>query len=160
MFVTTPTDEGEGILVAGDCTTNVAAPAIDTILTGTNLISSLYVAGQDGVSNKGEAVTVGLLATGFWLSSAIYGYYFTSKCAALKADGDQAPHSRARRLRRTILSAPPRPLPAPPPADGVGTAPAPTSPSGAETPAPPAYTPLASPPAPAAPQQQDEDDPG
>src|SRR3954471_8739765 len=55
------------------CTTNRAAPVIDTILTLTHVTSAIYVAGQDNVTNKGPAVTAGLLVGAMWLSSAIYG---------------------------------------------------------------------------------------
>jgi len=113
IFVTPPRDEGDGITVAGDCSTNIAAPAVDTALVGTNLFSSIYVAGQGNVSDKGQAVGIGVVATAFWLSSAIYGYYYTTKCAALRTDDDPGPRRRPPRLRRTVLSGPPGPLPPP-----------------------------------------------
>jgi len=105
LFVTAPRGE-DGYAVAGDCTSNVAAPVIDTILTSTNLFSTLYVAGQSNVKNQGQAVGVGLLATGFWLSSAIYGYYNTSKCSDLRRVEDEGPYRRPVRRRRTVLSGP------------------------------------------------------
>lgn len=145
MFVTPPRDEGDGITVPADCTTNIAGPVIDTLFTGTNLFSTLWVAGQDNVTNKGEAVGVGLLATGFWLSSAIYGYYNTSRCAALKSGDEPGPYRRPVRIRRTVLSGPPRPPQPPAGEDNDADGPAP--------PAPPANA------APAAPQQRDDDDP-
>jgi len=105
LFVTAPQGEGR-YAVAGDCTSNVAAPVIDTILTSTNAFSTLYVAGQSNVKNQGQAIGVGLLATAFWLSSSIYGYYNTSKCAELRADEGPGPYRRPVRRRRTVLSGP------------------------------------------------------
>src|SRR3569623_2898929 len=67
LFVTAPQGEGRNA-VAGDCTSNVAAPVIDTLLTTTNAFSTLYVAGQSNVKNQGQAIGDGLLATGFWMS--------------------------------------------------------------------------------------------
>lgn len=74
-----------------DCTTNVAAPVIDTLFTATNVASAVYVAGQDNVTNKGTAVTAGLLVGALWLSSAIYGYSHTSECRDAKEEGDYRP---------------------------------------------------------------------
>lgn len=147
VFVTTPKEGPYGVPYAGDCTTNVAAPVIDSLLVGTNVISTLYVSGEENVSNKGQAVGVGLLATGFWLSSAIYGYYNTSKCAALRSDGDPGPYGRPVRSRRTVLSgAPLRPYPPAYPESGAGGA------GGSAAPPPAAAVP-------AIPQQIDEDQP-
>ena len=67
---------------ASTCTTNVTAPVVDTILTGTNLASAVYVAGQDNVTNKGASVGLGLFVAGFWFASALYGYSKTSECSA------------------------------------------------------------------------------
>jgi hypothetical protein len=69
-----------------DCTTNRTAPVVDTILTATNLGSSLYVAGQDNVKNKEAAVTLGLAVAVAWASSAVYGYRATSECREAKED--------------------------------------------------------------------------
>lgn len=182
IFVTPPRSDYYGGPVAGDCTSNVAAPVIDTLLTTTNLFSTLYVAGENNVTNKGQAVGVGLLATGFWLSSAIYGYYNTSKCSDLRNGEDQGPYRRPVRVRRTVLTAPPQPTPMQPPPQQQ---PPGTTPQAPLPPAPPPYPsdgaggaagaagvggvggPVApAPPAPVAPalprarQQMDQDDPG
>jgi hypothetical protein len=53
------------------CTTNRAAPVIDTIFMTTNLASAVYVAGQDNVKNQGEAMVLGLTVATLWMSSAI-----------------------------------------------------------------------------------------
>jgi hypothetical protein len=74
-----------------DCTSNVAAPVIDTLFTLTNVGSSIYVAGQDNVTNQGAAVTAGLVVGVVWLSSAIYGYGHTSECRDAKEEADYRP---------------------------------------------------------------------
>jgi len=171
LFVTAPQGEGR-YAVAGDCTSNVAAPVIDTLLTTTNAFSTLYVAGQSNVKNQGQAIGVGLLATGFWLSSAIYGYYNTSKCSELRVDEGPGPYRRPSRPRRTVLSAPggpqtmpPDPLrvpsqpqanPVPPPAYPVPLSPPAPGAGGAGG----TMAPAAPPAAPPARQQLDQDDPG
>jgi len=146
------------------CTTNRAAPVIDTILTLTNVGSAVYVAGQDNVTNKGTAVTAGLLVGALWFSSAIYGYSKTSECEDSLADDEPVRYGR-----------PPIRLRAPPPGIG-GPAGAPAerpatwdTPTVTLSPPPPAPAPAAprpqqpvdnapaapARPAPAAPQQAD-----
>jgi hypothetical protein len=82
-----------------DCTTDRTAPVVDTILTLTNLGSAVYVAGQDNVSNKGVAVTSGLLVGAMWFSSALYGYDKTSECKAAMEDDEPAGYSRRPPIR-------------------------------------------------------------
>jgi len=55
------------------CTTNQWAPAVDLVLAGTNTVRALYVATQDDVINKSEAVSVGASAAALQLASSIYG---------------------------------------------------------------------------------------
>jgi hypothetical protein len=92
-----------------NCTTNRAAPILDTIFTLTNVVSAVYVAGQDNVTNKGTAVGLGLAVAGLWLSSAIYGYSKTSECEAAMEDDAPAP-----RYRRPVVQRPIVPPAAPP----------------------------------------------
>jgi hypothetical protein len=106
-----------------NCTTSRAAPVVDTLLTLTNVGSAVYVAGQDNVTNKGTAVTAGLLVGALWFSSAIYGYSKTSDCAAAMEDDAPPPRYRrpvtrrpaarraTRRLRRLPPTAGARPSP-------------------------------------------------
>ena len=143
IFVQPPKND-DGLVRAGDCSTNVAAPAIDTVFVGTNVISAVYVAGQDNVTNKGAAIGAGIAVAGLWLSSAIYGYYYTSECKSLRESEAQGPW-RPARIRRTVLKGPPAPRP---PAPAPGEQP-PVAPAGNTEPAAP----------PAANQQSDDDDP-
>jgi hypothetical protein len=132
-------DRGRGEYI--DCTTNRAAPVLDTIFTLTNIASVIYVAGQNNVTNKPSAVTLGLSVAALWALSAGYGYSHTSECEDAQERGGGShyppPHVRPR----------PQYYPQPPPQVYV------PPPAGA----PPADSP---PPAPgAAPQQQDNDEP-
>lgn len=147
LFVTPP-HEDYGGRVIGDCTTNRAAPVIDTIFVTTNVLSAVYVAGEDNVTNKGTAVGLGLSVAALWLSSAIYGYYNTSRCSELLED--DSPYSRP--LPRRPVARPtwqPMPPPAPPPAPPASPPPPEAAPADEVTPPPP----------PAAPQSGDEEDP-
>jgi len=164
LFVTAPQGEGR-YAIAGDCTSNPAAPVIDTLLSSTNALSTLYVAGQSNVTNKGQAIAVGLLATGLWLSSSIYGYYNTSKCAQLRADEGPGPYRRPPRIRRTVLSGPggtqampPHPVPPPPPPQANPVPPSPPDPGAGG--AGGTMVPAVRPAVPPARQQLDQDDPG
>jgi len=134
-----------------NCTTNRAAPVIDTILTLTNVGSAVYVAGEDNVANKNTAVTLGLLVGAMWFSSAIYGYGKTSECEDALADDQPASYSRPRtRLRSS------------PPAVGypAGVPWEPPPPMEPPVVVVPAAPPAVPPPAPRRPQPRDDDGPG
>jgi hypothetical protein len=62
------------------CTTNRAAPVIDTLLAASNVASAAYVANQDNAANKGTAVMAGLSVATLWAVSAGYGYFKTAEC--------------------------------------------------------------------------------
>jgi hypothetical protein len=130
------------------CTTSRVAPAFDTIFTLTNLASALYVASENNVSNKGEAVTLGVSVAVIWALSAGYGFSHTAECEAAQEDAEGGyrppPHLRA----------PPRYYPQPPPR--VVAPPPPTAPQEATPPSQDA----APSPRQVAPQQKDDDDPG
>jgi hypothetical protein len=157
LFVQPPPKnyDGRGRLA---CTTSKAPPVLDTLFTLTNVVSTLYVAGQDNVPDQGARVTLGLTVAGIWLASAIYGYTGTSECeAALAYDsGGRYTHPPSRPRPA------PRFAPARPPAAPAAVAPEPevVSPSvgqdGAIIPDPP---PAPAPPRPPVQQQQDEDEP-
>src|SRR6185312_5486873 len=165
LFVTPPHETYGGHVA--NCTTNRAAPVIDTIFVGTNVISALYVAGEDNVTNKGSSVALGLGVAALWLSSAIYGYYNTSQCEELRSQEASGPYyPPPRPVRRPAWQQqPPPPAYAPPPA-APAQLPPPDWPPQQPPPAPaaaPAPDATAPPPPPAAaparPQQQDDDDP-
>ena len=135
------------------CTTSRVAPVFDTIFTGTNVVSAIYVAGQENAQNKQAAVGLGLSVAALWMASAIYGYSNTSECEqAMDGGGGYSypPPRRAPPARRAAPVAPPR-------------APAPASPSESPPPAEVGDSPIVLPdnqaPAPPRPQQPDEDDP-
>ncbi|HEX3904152.1 MAG TPA: hypothetical protein VH853_15035 [Polyangia bacterium] len=79
-----------------NCTTDRTAPVVDTILTLTNVGSSVYVAGENNAANKGAAVMLGLLDGAMWFSSAIYGYTKTSECEAALEEDEQPLYSHPR----------------------------------------------------------------
>lgn len=151
VFVTPPHDTYGG-RAAGNCTTSRAAPFVDTIFVGTNLVTALYVASEDNVANKGTSVGLGLSVAAFWLSSAIYGYYNTSQCEELLSE-DARPFYHPPPVRRPAWQPPP-PVSPPPPAAPQALPPpdwarTPQQPAPAAVPAPGAAAP---PPAPAAPE--------
>jgi hypothetical protein len=140
------------------CTTDRLAPIVDTIFTVTNVASVVYVAGENNVTNKGTAVTVGLVDATLWLSSAIYGYSKTSECLEAQEETETPFRYPLPRVRV-------RP-PAPPPSNAwaaPSVAPSaveppsglPTAGSTASGPAGPAPAPAVAPA-----QQQDDDAPG
>jgi hypothetical protein len=128
-----------------DCTTNRAAPVLDTIFTLTNIASAIYVASENNVTNKGTAVTLGLSVAALWALSAGYGYSHTSECEeAMEGSGRSYYPPPRVRPRPQYYPPPPPPTAAPPPPEVV---------------VPPAGTPGAPPSPPAAPQRQDNDEP-
>ena len=133
------------------CTTNRAAPVVDTILTVTNVTSAVYVAGENNVANKGAAVSLGLLVGAMWFSSAIYGYTKTSECEAALEDDESAQYSHPRLHLRS-----------PPPGVGGPTGmPADRPPAwDAPTVVVPSVPPAAPAPAAQVPQPRDDDAPG
>jgi hypothetical protein len=144
------------------CTTSVAAPVLDTLFVATNVISAVYVASQDNVTNKEQAVSLGLSVATLWALSAAYGYSKTSECSAWEAweEGTgEAPPSSSPSTPRPIGYQPPKggwspvvappPAPAPPPV--VEARPAPVVPKPEPGPEAPPAAPV--------PQRQDTDDP-
>jgi len=91
------------------CSTNLAPPVIDTLLTITNLGSAIYVAGQNNVSNKGSATALGLVVASLWFSSAYYGYSHTSECKETLGDQDWTDMTRARPVGVRSVPSSPRP---------------------------------------------------
>jgi hypothetical protein len=156
LFVQPPR-ESDDFRSAFGCTTITAAPVLDTIFTLVSVGSAVYVASEDNVTNKGRTVNGSLLVGALWLSSAIYGYYYTSQCAELKRTRDDGPYRgpvhtvrpnwRARPVAPTIEPPPPPPPPPPP----AAAPPAEAAPEGA---VPPAVAPAR----PVVPQHMDDDD--
>ena len=130
------------------CSTNVLPPVLDTLFALTNTASAIYVAGQDNVTNKSNAVALGLSVATLWTLSAIYGYRHTSECS----DAHAGRITRYRPAQRARPAGPPVYYPPaytpPSPSPPVPDAGAPVAPAQPPAPMPPP-----------APQQQDDDDP-
>ena len=94
MFVQPPRDD-EVRRGVGSCTSAPIAPVLDSVLTITNLLSALYVATEKNATNKDAAVLLGVSFAAFWLSSAVYGFYETSRCSELESE-DEAVLTSAR----------------------------------------------------------------
>ena len=94
---------------------------LDSVLTLTNLLSALYVATENNATNKDAAVVLGVSFAALWLSSAIYGFYETSRCSELVSEEARDPHFGPVPSRRPVYRgpggpefvAPPPPVPAP-----------------------------------------------
>jgi hypothetical protein len=132
-----------------NCTTNRAAPVIDTIFTTTNVVSALYVAGQDNVANKGQAVMFGLSVAALWAMSAGYGFSKTAECEeAVGSDDDDDDEPDRPPRRRTYRAVPPpsgRYPPSGPSPRPEATLQAPYEPPPAPRAAPPPVAPTATP---------------
>jgi hypothetical protein len=92
-----------------ECTSSRAAPVLDTLFTGTNVVSAIYVASQDNVANKEQAVGFGLGVATLWALSAVYGYQNTSACEEAQNEGASSgsPYTRTLRLRAPVPTANP-----------------------------------------------------
>ena len=101
MFVKPAEYQGD-FLPPSDCTPEPVAPILDSILVGTHVASAMYAKSE--IQNPRAAIAFNLIGAGVWLSSAIYGFYFTTECRNLT---ELAARNRARRMRRTVLSGPP-----------------------------------------------------
>ncbi|MFL5308633.1 MAG: hypothetical protein ACJ8F1_25695 [Polyangia bacterium] len=133
VFVQPPHDD-EVRHSAGSCTSSPIAPVLDSVLTLTNLASAVYVATEKNASNRDAAVVLGVSFAALWLSSAIYGFYETSRCSELVSEEAADPFFGPVPSRRPVYRgpggpefvAPPPPVPAPvPPPDRHDPAPAP-----------------------------------
>jgi hypothetical protein len=136
-----------------NCTSNVAAPVIDTIFTVLDTVELIAVGGSSSTAANKDSVLLGAtLGIIIWGSSAIYGYRHTSECSDAQADAQSS--YRYRPYRR---APPPAYAPQPPPRRWVPPPPpSPPPPAAPEEAAPPSVT---VPGGPAAPQQRDDDGP-
>lgn len=139
------------------CTTNRAAPVIDTIFTASHVGSAFYLTTQSQKREAGALVGLELAVAGLWMSSAIYGYKKTSECEALLAErDDDTPYRPA-----NYVVVPGRPygqVPAPPQSFGPPAPPA--TPPALTAPRSPTLSPKAPPPpGPPVPQNADDEIP-
>ena len=81
---TRPAPSNHESLRSFDCSTSLAPPVLDTVLTVTNVAAALHVATKDDVANQGRSVFLGLSVAALWALSAHYGHTKTSQCAAAK----------------------------------------------------------------------------
>jgi hypothetical protein len=135
------------------CTSNVAAPVVDTIFTVLDTVELVGAGSNSNVQNRSAVLTGATLGIILWGTSAIYGYRHTSECSEAQNDtqGSYRPYRRRAPPPAWAPPAPPR-QPSPPPPAPPGPAPDEAAPA----PAPSVTVPSA----PAAPQQRDEDGPG
>jgi hypothetical protein len=154
-----------------DCTSGKAAPIIDSIITGYELIRTAYAATASSRSYSGaplsrEAdITLGAGFAGLFLASSIYGFVSTSRCSRLKhgpnpdeqvTGMDEAPAPPPTPAKSSIEQQwdASRPLPNAPPAPAASAAAPPPAaaplvpwPSEAPPPAPPSSPASPAPPA-------------
>jgi hypothetical protein len=155
------------------CTSGKAAPIVDSIITGYQMVRTAYAATASSGAYSGSPIsreadiTLGVGLAGLFLASSIYGFVNTSRCSRLKhgpypdeavTGADEAPAAPPMPAKssmeqqwdasRPLPNAPPPPAasatPPPPPA-AAPPAPRPTEPPGA------APSPSAASPAPPAP---------
>ncbi|HLK94096.1 MAG TPA: hypothetical protein VKZ18_29655 [Polyangia bacterium] len=134
------------------CTSNVAAPVIDSIFTVLDTLELVTVGGNDNVQNKNAVILGATLGIIVWGASAIYGYRHTTECSEAQSDAVRSyrPYRHVRAPAPGYQPPPPRPRLAPP------GPPAPPAPPPEEA-APPVEPSVEVPAAPPAPQQQDNE---
>ena len=139
IFVSTPsTPSGGGMERANDCTSSKVAPVLDTVFGTLEVARTAVAVGNDDgdyvdqpLSREAD-IGFGVGFTALFLSSAVYGYYFTSRCHDLRehgpaswspdddADSDAAPRHAPPAARTTIKHpGADEPEPASKPADGA-----------------------------------------
>lgn len=161
IFVTPPPAHAEQASNrTADCSTSRAAPVVDGIITGYQVVRTIYATqAPDGTYqgapiSRGADIGLGLSFTALFLASTIYGAVNTSECRDFKARSEELERSeerqrseqqRARRVKAApdeeepAVDEPVAPAPAP-----AGSAVSP-APSGAPPAAAPATPPAAAP---------------
>jgi len=141
IFVSTPaTPAGGGMERANDCTSSKVAPVLDTVFGTLEVARTAVAVGNDDNDYMDQPLSreadigFGVGFTALFLSSAVYGYYFTSRCSDLRNQGsygyspDEDPHSRGSSRHeppgaRTIVRHPGAEKPEPASIPGSGAAP-------------------------------------
>jgi hypothetical protein len=111
---TKPLPERPSPLDEPHCSTSPAPPIIDLLLSISNSATVAYVAMQDNEPSKYLRVTVGAIAAGIWLSSAVYGFSHTQACQAARDDFTHGYHPPEFGTGGEVFTPPP-PAPRPPP---------------------------------------------
>jgi hypothetical protein len=155
IFVTQPPAQAEQAShPTADCSTSRAAPVVDGIITGYQVVRTIYAtqapdsAYQGAPISRGADIGLGLSFTALFLASTIYGAVNTSECRDFKARADE--YERSEERKRSEQQRPP-PRRAKPELDEDEDGPAVDEPA---TPAPPSAAPAPAgstpPPAPSA----------
>lgn len=116
---TKPLPEHPSPLEEPDCSTSPVPPVIDILLSLSTAASVVYVTTRDDVPNKSLRATAGVVATGLWLSSAIYGFGHTHDCRTAREDFTHGYHPPPFGTGGEVFTPPPPP-PAKPDASPPG----------------------------------------
>ena len=138
-----------------DCSTSRAAPIVDGIIAGYQVVRTLYATQAPDSTYQGNApisrgtdIALGVGFAGLFLASTIYGAVYTSQCQAYKARSEEADRAE-KRERAKVNGAPGRraqPGAVPEPEEKADSA---APPAPADSAAPPAPADSAAPPVPA-----------
>ncbi|MFZ5896612.1 MAG: hypothetical protein ACOY0T_36490 [Myxococcota bacterium] len=114
LFVSPPRDQSPGA-APGKCTTSQAAPVVDSLLTGAEIVRTVYAASADSSVyenpnqplSRGADIALGVGFTALFLGSAIYGFSNTASCRKAKHQFLESPHNETREPTEKWSSPPP-----------------------------------------------------
>jgi hypothetical protein len=93
IFVTPPSTPSDGdVERPNQCTTSAVAPGFDTLFGGFEVVRTVIAASAadsvysdpDQPLSREADVGLGIGFTALFVSSAVYGFYYTSRCSALR----------------------------------------------------------------------------
>jgi hypothetical protein len=90
VLVQGPTRVSRDDYVAGQCTTNQAAPVVDMLITGVQAVRTVIAVNEtdedyrDALITRDFDVAIGAMLTAAFAGSAIYGFVTTSHCRELR----------------------------------------------------------------------------
>jgi len=86
LLFTNPPPENHAQLNSFSCTESEAAPILDVIWAGLNLMGAVVIAGNpDAYEDPDQAVAIGLAWTAVSTGSAVFGFSNTKKCRQARA---------------------------------------------------------------------------
>ena len=153
IFVTPPPAHAEQASnPTADCSTSRVAPVVDGIITGYQVVRTVYAtqapdsAYQGAPIGRGADIGLGLSFTALFLASTIYGAVYTTECRDFKARADEQERAeeRQRSAQQRARRVKPEPNEEREPAADDSVAPAP-APAGSASPAPSGAPPSAAP---------------